>query len=211
MSEHVVLLGDSIFDNASYTGLEPDVVNHLRAILPDGWRATLCAVDGATTLDLATQLGSLPRDASQLVLSLGGNDALLNSDLLNTQVSSTAEALALFAVRLEKFEIDYRRAVASIQAVGKPLMVCTIYNGNLAPTEQRNARTALAMFNDVILRVALAHSVDVLDLRAVCTHPSDYANPIEPSGSGGMKIARAIAGALGVAPTRGGRTTLSAG
>ncbi len=34
------------------------------------------------------------------------------------------------------------------------------------------------------------------DPRWICTHPSDYANPIEPSGSGGSKIARAIANAL---------------
>jgi hypothetical protein len=35
-------------------------------------------------------------------------------------------------------------------------------------------------------------------LRLVCTEPSDYANPIEPSGSGGRKIALAIAASLGI-------------
>jgi hypothetical protein len=34
----------------------------------------------------------------------------------------------------------------------------------------------------------------VIDLRAVCTYPEDYANPIEPSSVGGEKIARTIAG-----------------
>lgn len=211
MSKHIVLLGDSIFDNASYTGSEPDVVSHLRAVLPDGWAASLRAVDGATTLNLEKQLESLPSDASHLVLSLGGNDALLNSDLLNTRVPSTADALALFADRLEKFERSYRRAVELLVDIGKPLLVCTIYNGNLALSEQRNARIALAMFNDIILRVALAFSADVLELRAVCTLPSDYANPIEPSGCGGSKIARAIAGTLGLVPTGARRVVLSAG
>jgi len=37
-----------------------------------------------------------------------------------------------------------------------------------------------------------------VDLRLVCTEPSDYANPIEPSGSGGAKIARAIVASLGL-------------
>src|SRR3954452_23575611 len=52
MSGHVVLLGDSIFDNDAYTGSEPDVVQHLRSMLPTGWSATLCAVDGARIADL---------------------------------------------------------------------------------------------------------------------------------------------------------------
>jgi len=29
MPQHIVLLGDSIFDNSVYTGGEPDVVEHL--------------------------------------------------------------------------------------------------------------------------------------------------------------------------------------
>jgi hypothetical protein len=53
------------------------------------------------------------------------------------------------------------------------------------------------MFNDVILRAAFQQSLAVIDLRLICSEPSDYANPIEPSGSGGAKIARAIAAALG--------------
>lgn len=48
------------------------------------------------------------------------------------------------------------------------------------------------MFNDVILRVALEHQVSMIDLRLVCSEATDYANPIEPSGPGGLKIAKAI-------------------
>jgi hypothetical protein len=39
--EHLVLLGDSIFANAAYVGAEPDVIGHLRSLLPSGWTATL--------------------------------------------------------------------------------------------------------------------------------------------------------------------------
>jgi hypothetical protein len=46
---HVVLLGDSIFDNSRYTRGEPDVVTHLRGVLPAGAQATLLAVDGTVT------------------------------------------------------------------------------------------------------------------------------------------------------------------
>jgi hypothetical protein len=76
---------------------------------------------------------------------------------------------------------------------GLPLGVCTIYNGCF-PDEayQRMARVALAVFNDVILRVAIEHGLPVIDLRLVCCSPEDYANPIEPSSVGGEKIARII-------------------
>lgn len=74
--------------------------------------------------------------------------------------------------------------------------MCTIYNGNLGPSQARAARMALTMFNDVIVRYALEHRLALIDLRLVCSDPADYANPIEPSGRGGQKIARAIAAAL---------------
>ena len=193
---HVVLLGDSIFDNAAYTRGEPDVITHLESVLPRGARATLCAVDGATTGSLGRQLTCVPRDSTHLVVAIGGNDALANTDLLDTRVSSTAGALTLFADRVDAFEAAYRAALAPVLARGQPTIVCTIYNGNLEPPRARLARVALTLFNDVIVRFGFEHTLPVIDLRLVCCDPSDYANPIEPSGRGGLKIARAIADAI---------------
>jgi hypothetical protein len=169
------------------------VVTHLRTVLPAGSRATLCAVDGATTGSLARQLGRIPRDATHLVVAIGGNDALQNTDLLNRRVSSTAEALSLFADRVDAFESAYHAALAPVLAVGLPVTICTIYNGNLEAPHARIARVALTLFNDVIVRFGFEHALPVVDLRLVCCDASDYANPIEPSGRGGLKIARAIA------------------
>ena len=211
MAHHIALLGDSVFDNHAYTGDEPDVLAHLRALLPDPWAATLCAVDGTTTLDLADQHRRVPASASHLVVSVGGNDALLNSDLLATAVRSTTEALSLFADRIARFEATYSAAIDAVVALGRPVLVCTIYNGNLSTEEARPARVALMMFNDVILRTALARSLGVIDLRAVCTQPTDYANPIEPSGAGGAKIAKAVAAAVGAVGLSSARATLLAG
>lgn len=189
---HLVLLGDSIFDNAAYTGREPDVITHVRSILPARWKATLCAVDGSTTEDLPRQLPEIPEDASHLVVSIGGNDALLQVDLLDTPVRSTAEALELFGEQVGVFEESYRRALGEVLRLERPTVVCTIYNGNLPDSQARVARVALMMFNDAILRTAHEHGLPVIELRLVCTDPEDYANPIEPSGQGGAKIARAI-------------------
>lgn len=198
LTRHVVLLGDSIFDNAAYTGGEPDVVQHLRSILPPGWQASLLAVDGSVTSDLPSQVREVPPDASHLVVSIGGNDALMNSDLLDLPVDSTAEALELFHQRVEAFESSYRPAIEEVLELGRPTTLCTIYNGNLPdPEHARQVRVALALFNDVILRTAFALGLPVIELRLVCNEPADYANPIEPSGRGGRKIALAIARAVG--------------
>jgi GDSL-like Lipase/Acylhydrolase family len=194
MTSHVVLLGDSIFDNRKYTGGAPDVVGHLRKVLPSPCRATLCAVDGSTTADLAKQLPGAPADASHLVVSIGGNDAILNSDLLDLPVKSTADALALFGDRLRRFESSYRCAIEGVLALKRQTAVCTIYNGNLDVADAPPARVVLMMFNDAILRLAIERQLAIIDLRLVCSNPQDYANPIEPSGAGGRKIALAIAG-----------------
>ena len=201
---HVALLGDSIFDNRAYTGAEADVVTHLRARLPPPWRATLLAVDGSAIADLAAQIARVPRDATHLVVAVGGNDALMNQDLLFTPVRSSAQTLELFADRVGRFEAAYRRAVDAVLALGRETVVCTIYNGNLEAPQATLARVGLTTFNDAILRTGFERRLTIIELRLVCDAPADYANPIEPSGRGGAKIADAIAHAIGAltSPTR---------
>jgi hypothetical protein len=201
---HIVLLGDSIFDNRSYTGREPDVITHLQRLLPPGWRATLLAVDGATTSGVSSQVRNVPHGVTHAVVSVGGNDALGNMDLLATPSRSTADALALFARRVGAFEVHYREAIESVLSLACPVTLSTIYNGNLTdPGQAALARVALMTFNDAILRTAFERGAGVIDLRLVCNEPSDYANPIEPSGRGGLKIAQAIARATGATPGGG--------
>lgn len=193
---HVVLLGDSIFDNAAYIGGGPDVATQLRRLLPAGWTATLLAIDGATISEVPAQLRNIPRGATHLVLSAGGNDALAHTDLLDRRASSSAQVLGWLSDAVQDFEERYRKVLIELTRLRLPLTVCTIYNGNLEPPIRRIAATALAVFNDAILRLAAEYSVRVIELRLVCTQPGDYANPIEPSVAGGGKIARAIVRAV---------------
>ncbi len=198
---HLVLLGDSIFDNAAYTSGEPDVVTHLRALLPAGARATLLAVDGAITGSMPEQVPRIPADATHLVVSIGGNDALGCLDLLDVPARSTADALRLLGQAVDRFEANYRSAVRLVLDRGLPATLCTIYNGAFEePDLAARARVALMMFNDVILRVAFEHHASAIDLRLICNEKADYANPIEPSGQGGRKIAKAIVRATGIGP-----------
>jgi 3-polyprenyl-4-hydroxybenzoate decarboxylase len=197
---HLVLLGDSIFDNGTYVAGGPDVATLLVPLLPPGWTLSLVAVDGATAADVLEQLKRLPAHTTHLVLSAGGNDALMHEHLLHARVSTVAEALLLLADALEGFELDYRHAVASALVTGKDLTVSTIYNANFGdPLQARCTRIAIALYNDVILRVAREHALKSIELRHVCTAAEDYANDIEPSVAGGAKIAAAIVRSLGLA------------
>ena len=194
---HVVLLGDSIFDNAAYVAGGPDVVTQLAATLPHGWSASLGAVDGAAVDDVQRQLDRIPHDASHLVVSVGGNDALGHIDLLGRPARSSAEVLGLLADAAGAFEQRYRRMLAAVLRRKLPVTLCTIYNGSFPDAQmQRLASTALTVFNDAILRVAVESGTPVVELRLVCDEPSDYANPIEPSVRGGAKIASAVARAV---------------
>ena len=73
---HLILLGDSIFDNAFYVPGGPSVIEHVRRLLPSPWKATLLAIDGAKVASVFDQLEHMPSDATHLVLSIGGNNAL---------------------------------------------------------------------------------------------------------------------------------------
>jgi hypothetical protein len=200
---HIALLGDSIFDNGAYTRGEPDVESHLGAVLPEEWQVTLCAVDGATISALRGQLAQVPPGATHLVVAIGGNDVLQHTDLLDLRVSSSSVFLAMIADRVDAFEAAYRAALTPVLALARPTVLCTIYNGNLEASLAPAARVALTPFNDAILRFAVQRSLTAIDLRLVCDDPADYANPIEPSGPGGLKIARAIAVAVAATPGPG--------
>lgn len=193
MANHVVLLGDSIFDNQAYVRPDPAVIEQLREELPPGWRATLLAVDGSVTSDVAAQLRQVPHDASHLVVSAGGNDALGASGILAEPARSAWEVFARLADVQDRFREEYEAMLDALLAPGRAAAVCTVYDPNYGDDPvQRLARVGLSVFNDVITRAAARRGLPVIDLRVAFDSPGDYANPIEPSAVGGRKLARLL-------------------
>lgn len=191
---HLVLLGDSIFDNAAYVAGAPAVIEQVRSLLPAGWKATLLAVDGNVATDVREQVTLIPADVTHLVMSVGGNDALGTLTQLHSPTPlSMMQALRALANIQVRFAKDYADTLKIVCASGTPVVCCTIYDQ--VPGLTQELRTALSIFNDVILRECTRFQVPVLDLRCVCTESTDFSvvSPIEPSNSGGMKIASRIA------------------
>jgi hypothetical protein len=195
---HVVLLGDSVFDNGAYVGSGPDVVRQLQTILPSGWRATLNARDGAVIAAMASQLAERPPDATHLVVSTGGNDLLGEAGVLDERARSVADVLDRISAVREAFQERYRAMLDRVQSEGLATAICTIYEARFPdPALRRRAATALTAINDCITREAFSRDLALIDLRLICASDDDFANAIEPSVRGGAKIAQAIAHWIG--------------
>jgi len=192
---HIVLLGDSIFDNAAYVPAGTEVRACLESLPGRPHRVSLLARDGSVIEDMAAQvarLRELPVPADWLVVSCGGNDVLSLVGAMHSQVGTVLEAAELLAAWQADFRRAYLHMLDLLFAQTSPVAVATIYDA--VPGLSPGLRTALAPFNDVIVREAVLRRLPVLDLRVVCADPGDYASssPIEPSAQGGQKIAAAI-------------------
>ena len=207
--KHIVLLGDSIFDNAVYVNGGPDVIGHLNSMLPTGWKATLLAVDGSVTTDIIAQIPRIPESATHLIVSAVGNDGLSQADVLQQPAATVATAVDKLAAVRADFRQKYTRMLSALFKYQKPLAVCTVYDPHFPDSlTQRLTTTALNLFNDCILREAITHGLPVIDLRLICTEPEDYANEIEPGIAGGRKIAAAILRLVRDHDFSGGRTVI---
>ena len=124
---HLVLLGDSVFDNGAYVGAGPDVIAQVRERLPTGSTGTLAAVDGALIGNVARQMARVPAGTTHLVVSAGGNDALMHSGVLAERAGSMAEALDRLRAISTYFEREYGALLETVVARRLPTAVCTIY------------------------------------------------------------------------------------
>lgn len=190
----LVLIGDSILDNAPYAGEGKDTPSLLKQMLAPAWSVSLCARDGDTMDCIDEQLCSFEHRADTAVLSIGGNDVTQHIDLLARPARSYGEVLDALLQVTDDFEPAYRSVAQAVSARADRTILCTIYEVKLEPPEfARLARVPLALFNDRILRTGARLGLDVLELRDVCTEPSDFVRQIEPSTQGARKIAEAIA------------------
>ncbi|VAW49548.1 hypothetical protein MNBD_GAMMA03-923 [hydrothermal vent metagenome] len=189
---HILLLGDSIFDNAGYVGSGESVIEQLQTNIPVDSKATLLAVDGDITSDVYAQLELIPEGVTHAFLSIGGNDALRIVNVLQQSVSTVGEAMEIFTeIRLD-FQNSYRKLITQIKQKVDKLIICTVHDS--VPDFEPRALTALSMFNEIILKEAFAINASVIDLRLLCNEKEDYStiSPIEPSGQGARKIVEQI-------------------
>ena len=195
----VALLGDSIIDNKVYVGEnELSVTEHLQKINDEDYYFEMIAVDGDTTKEVIdNQLEKIRANNSHIVLSIGGNDLLQKLDIMFNETSGMIASLEIASQTIEKIKNRYEAILLHLKTLNQPVLLCTIYEGDLQSdpylAEVEDAgKVLLGMMNDAIHFLGNKHDLEVLELRNIFTEVSDYANPIEPSHSGGEKLAKAI-------------------
>lgn len=190
-AKHIVLAGDSIFDNDAYVMGDVGVIEQMRRSLPSGWSAFKIAVDGDCIRDVLRQIEHLPTHATHLVVSVGGNDLIGYSHLLNS-VRSPKDIVSVLAAPKATFAALYGDMLDQLRQLPVHLSVCTVYTA--IPFEEPLMRsfgsTAIGAFNELICEQAAARNVPVFRLDQVCTEVDDFSavSPIEPSSKGGQKI-----------------------
>jgi hypothetical protein len=95
------------------------------------------------------------------------------------------------------FHQEYESIARAVAQRANRVILCTIYEVQLEPPVlAKRVRVPLAVLNDRVLRTAATLGLDVLELRSVCTDPTDFVRQIEPLPQGAAKIAQAIVGAM---------------
>ena len=133
----------------------------------------------------------------------------MHIDSFAESVSNIGEAFDSFNERMEDFEKIYVKMLTNVSNRKLKTTLCTIYNPcfehndmerltymlppnpNIKKLQKRSV-TALPIFNNIIFQEAFNFGIPIMDLRLIFNDKADYANPIEPSVVGGMKMARII-------------------
>ena len=139
------------------------------------------------------------------------NKARLNDDIYVT--GNIGDSFLKFYPSRQSFESDYIKMINNVLSFNLPTTLCTIYHpcyshlekervsghmeyGVNSETIQKMAMTALPIFNDIIFQEAVNFNIPVIYLRLIFNDKSDYANPIEPSAIGGLKMEKVIKGVV---------------
>ena len=198
--KHIALAGDSIFDNDGYVPGQPGVIAQLRTSIPPSWSGMKIAVDGDCIRHVYSRVEKFPDYITDLVLSIGGNDALGYASILN-QAKSINDIPSLVTAPAAEFRANSSALLSHLVMLKANIHVCTIYTA--VPFEdplwRQYVPLALTLFNDIIKDEAGKLNIGVVEIDKVCTEDKDYsaASPIEPSAIGGQKIVDAIIAHLG--------------
>ena len=212
---HILILGDSVFDNTVYIGdNEKDGESRLLDALPN-YHHTFLALVGAITERSPTQLKYVDDAVKQygpitdLIMSVGGNNLLGETVLLEAKTRNLLEGLSVFRTRQEKFSQDYLKMLRIIKSHVDPktrwhilgiYYPCFSADQNFPnrgiPSDmhfQNVSRLGVDLFNSVIKEHI--DQKDYIDLNHMFNFGKAkkcYANPIEPSSEGSRVIAQFI-------------------
>jgi hypothetical protein len=150
---------------------------------------------------------AIPAGVTHIGICVDGGWAIETSGLLKGRAQSIRDALDTLAAAADEFENMFARLIAAAAEADVPTIVCTLVPARyVEPSQQRVGATALAIFNDRVLRRAVAARFSIVELRLICDEDSDYASETLLSHAGVRKVANVARSALYDVSRNPGRT-----
>jgi len=150
---------------------------------------------------------AIPTGVTHIGICVDGGWAIETSGLLQGRTQSIRDALDTLAAAADEFEDMFARLIAAATEAGVPTIVCTLVPARyVEPSQERVAATALAIFNDRILRRTIAAHLSIVELRLICDEEGDYASETLLSHAGVRKVANVARSALYDISRNPGRT-----
>ena len=198
---HLVLLGDALQNIDLGKGqAESALVPRPR----NPWKLTVLQPPEVLR---PSRVRAIPAEVTHIVICVDGGWAIETSGLLQGSAQTIREALYGLASAADEFEKVFVRLIAAATEAGVPTIVCTLVPARYVdPVQERAAAAALAIFNDRILRRAIAAQLSIVELRLVCDEDNDYASETLLSHAGVRKVANVARSALYDISRNPGRT-----
>lgn len=182
----VILLGDSILKNNSYVKNGKGIDDILREKTNNNLYCY--AKDDSTITDIYGQLNSIPDELNKkdttIFLSVGGNDILTHFGEKDVNTSNIEILNPMFGA--------YTKLIKSIQAKmdeSRLVLINIYYPVNIKYAQYR---PVLKEWNKMLSDFALTNNIPIIEISNILIEESDFTLNIEPSESGGEKIANLI-------------------
>ena len=184
----IVLLGDSILKNNAYTSDGKGIDDLL---LERNKQTYSYAVDNSNVVDVYNQINEIPIDlntpSTTIFLSAGGNDILNHYKEGGGDIHDTSVLTTIFAAYKKMI-----KAIRSKMNQCKFVILDIYYPDN---TKYTQYHPIIREWNKLIYDYANQQSnniTTVLKVSSMLTQNDDFTLSIEPSSSGGLKIADSI-------------------
>ena len=178
----IILMGDSVLNNANYVPEGKSVYDSLKTKLSN---VINVAKDGATISDLYGQLDKIPVDLNNsntyIFISAGGNDILnKRTELSNTEISQLFDSYMEFLNALKTKLGSVNVNIMNLYLPANP--------------RYQSYKTSINQWNQLIEASSskIGETYNVIDLYTLLTNTNDFVYDIEPSESASDKIAYVI-------------------
>lgn len=181
-NNYVILMGDSVLNNANYVPSGKSVVDILKKKISNVLNVSK---DGATISDLYGQLDKIPSKLNKaetyIFISAGGNDILnKQSELSNADI-----------IKLFNRYMDFLKALR-IKLGSTKINIMNLYLP--ANPRYQSYKASIDQWNKLLNEnsTKIGEIYNVVDLYSLLTTPKDFIYDIEPSESASEKLANLI-------------------